>query len=99
MSKSSKQLKARNLARQEAVLFPPGRCIHMYKLPASVQCVEVPCTFFNEFDVTSTVVENHKPMSSEGYYLTLLQYLRTRSGDPKRLFENDLTSLPPPANQ
>mmetsp|Transcript_1554 Transcript_1554/g.3432 ORF Transcript_1554/g.3432 Transcript_1554/m.3432 type:complete len:568 (-) Transcript_1554:1208-2911(-) len=99
MSKNSKWFKARSLARQEVLLFPPGRCLHMYNLPTSVQCVEVPCTFFNEFDATSTMVDNHKPMSSTGYYVTLLQYLRTRSGDPKRLFENNLICLPPPANQ
>lgn len=52
MARSAKRMRERGLERQKVVLFPPGRCIHMYRDGVGVSCVQVPCTFFNQLDVT-----------------------------------------------
>lgn len=99
IAKHSAMMKALNLRRQKVVLFPPGRCLHMYRDDVGVSCVEVPCTFFNEFDVTRTMIDNHKPLSSTGYCFAMLEHMRVRLGNPHFRFKNDMRNLPPPANR
>lgn len=43
----------------EVVLYPPGKCIHLYRDGTGISGAYVPCTFFNEIDVNRTMILDH----------------------------------------
>jgi len=45
--------------RAQPVLFPPGKCLHLYRDGRGVSCSYVPATFFSELDVTRTMLDDH----------------------------------------
>lgn len=49
----------------DVVLFPPGKCIHVYRDGTGVSGAYVPCTFFNEIDVNRTMIMDHG--TADGY--------------------------------
>lgn len=49
----------------DVVLYPPGKCLHMYRDGVGVSAAYVPCTFFKEIDVTRTMLLDHG--TSDGY--------------------------------
>ncbi len=49
----------------EVVLFPPGKCIHLYRDGAGISGAYVPCTFFQEIDVSRTLIVDHG--TADGY--------------------------------
>jgi hypothetical protein len=53
--------------------------------------VEVPCTLFNEFDVTRTMVDDH--LVPTGYNMVLLETMRSHLKDTQFEFRNDVMTL------
>ena len=49
----------------DVVLYPPGKCLHLYRDGVGVSAAYVPCTFFKEIDVTRTMLVDHG--TSDGY--------------------------------
>lgn len=81
----------RGLPRRELELFPPGKCIHLYRDGIGISAVEVPCTFFNELDVTRTMVDDH--LIPSGYNRLFLELTRMHKHDSKFQFPNDVMAL------
>lgn len=77
--------------RAEVVLFPPGRCIHVYRDGVGVSACEVPCDFFDELDVTRTMLEDH--LTVPGYDKMLTELMRAHNGDSTFAFKNDVAGL------
>ena len=77
--------------RQEVVLFPPGKCIHVYRDGVGVSACEVPCDFFNEIDVTRTMVDDHLTVS--GYDKLLTELMRAHQSNSHFRFRNDVPGL------
>jgi hypothetical protein len=46
-------------------LYPPGKCIHLFRDGAGISATYVPCTFFKALDVSRTMVQDH--MINMGY--------------------------------
>jgi hypothetical protein len=53
--------------------------------------VEVPCTLFNEFDVTRTMVDDH--LVPTGYNTLLLETMRSHLKDSQFEFRNNVMAL------
>ena len=53
--------------------------------------VEVPCTLFQEFDISRTMVDDH--LVPTGYNPILLETMRTHLKDSRFEFKNDVASL------
>ena len=70
--------------RQDVVLFPPGKCIHIYRDGVGVSACEVPCDFFKEIDVTRTMVDDH--LTVPGYDKLLTELMRAHLSDSKFRF-------------
>ncbi|KAG7347293.1 lipase class 3 [Nitzschia inconspicua] len=87
--KNAKPLK--DLPRREVILYPPGKCIHFYRDGVGIAAVEVPCTLFNEFDVTRTMVDDH--LVPTGYNALLLEAMRSHLKDTQFQFRNDVMEL------
>lgn len=49
----------------DVVLYPPGKCLHLYRDGVGVSAAHVPCTFFKEIDVTRTMILDHG--TADGY--------------------------------
>jgi hypothetical protein len=79
------------LQRKEVQLWPPGRCIHFYRDGVGVSVVQTPCTLFNEFDVSRTMLDDH--LIPTGYEPILLESIRTHLKNPHFQFKNDVLSL------
>ena len=45
--------------RMEPVLFPPGKCIHIYRDGYGISGAVVPCSFFEELNISRRMVEDH----------------------------------------
>mmetsp|Transcript_12606 Transcript_12606/g.29780 ORF Transcript_12606/g.29780 Transcript_12606/m.29780 type:complete len:686 (+) Transcript_12606:199-2256(+) len=60
--------------RLEPILYPPGRCIHLYRDGIGISGSYVPCTFFNEIDVARTMFDDH--LISSGYRRIFLAMMR-----------------------
>ena len=77
--------------RQEVVLFPPGKCIHIYRDGVGVSACEVPCDFFKEIDVTRTMVDDH--LTVPGYDKLLNELMRAHLCDSQFQFRNNVPGL------
>jgi hypothetical protein len=77
--------------RSEVVLFPPGKCVHLYRDGVGVSAVYVPCDFFNEIDVTRTLLNDHR--TGPGYNGLLLEFVRLTNNDFYFKFNNDVKSI------
>ena len=53
--------------------------------------MEVPCTLFNEFDVTRTMVDDH--LVPTGYNMLLLETMRSHLKDTQFEFRNNVMAL------
>lgn len=76
-----------NPKRMEVVLFPPGRCIHFYRDGFGVTGSIVPCTFFDELEVTRRLVDDH--LFDSGYIKIFLELMRQYRNDNYYTFEAD----------
>ena len=74
--------------RMEVVLFPPGKCIHLYRDGVGISGCYVPCTFFNEVDVSRTMVEDH--LVPPGYNKLLHELMRDHLGMINFRFRNEI---------
>jgi hypothetical protein len=79
------------LQRKELELYPPGKCIHLYRDGVGISAVEVPCTFFNQLDVTRTMVDDH--LVPTGYNRVFHELMRSHTNDSKFVFRNDVMAL------
>jgi len=68
-------IQRKSLKRSHVVLFPPGRCLHVYRDGVGTSCCWVPCDFFSEIDVTRTMFQDH--FAVEGYDLLFNELLRS----------------------
>jgi hypothetical protein len=81
----------KGLKRREIELYPPGKCVHMYRDGIGISMVEVPCTFFNEIDVARTMIDDH--LIPPGYNRLLLEMMRAHKNDSKFIFRHDVNAL------
>jgi hypothetical protein len=58
----------------DVVLFPPGKCIHLYRDGTGISGAYVPCTFFNEIDVNRTMILDHG--TADGYDTVFHELMR-----------------------
>ena len=63
----------------KVVLFPPGKCIHLYNDGPSYSASYVPCTFFDKIDVTRTMLNDHR--TGGGYSRVLHEMMRSHLDD------------------
>jgi len=73
--------------RAENILYPPGTCIHFYRDGAGITGSETPCTFFNELDVSRTMIDDH--LIDQGYRRIFLEVMRQYKRDHHFSFEED----------
>ncbi|KAL9179224.1 hypothetical protein ACHAXT_008514 [Thalassiosira profunda] len=71
--------------KMEPVLFPPGKCVHFWRDGSGISGTYVPCTFFNEIDVSRTMIEDH--LISSGYRRVFLNLMRDYHKDDHFSFE------------
>eukprot|EP00592_Proboscia_alata_P014162 CAMPEP_0194392408 /NCGR_PEP_ID=MMETSP0174-20130528/121681_1 /TAXON_ID=216777 /ORGANISM="Proboscia alata, Strain PI-D3" /LENGTH=590 /DNA_ID=CAMNT_0039187779 /DNA_START=39 /DNA_END=1811 /DNA_ORIENTATION=+ len=71
--------------RMKPELFPPGECIHFYRDGYGISGSYTPCAFFNEIDVTRTMVEDH--YIDTGYRRLFLELMRQYHNDQQFSFE------------
>jgi hypothetical protein len=71
--------------RVKPILFPPGRCIHIYRDGSGVSGCVSPCTFFGEIDMSRRMIQDHKIKS--GYRQIFLELMRQVHDDPHFKFE------------
>jgi hypothetical protein len=76
--------------RMDVVLFPPGKCIHFYRDGVGVTGSIVPCTFFDELEVTRRLVDDH--LFESGYKKIFLDLMRQYHNDNLYAFENEKTA-------
>jgi len=67
-------IRGQSSERLDTVLYPPGSCIHFYRDGMSVSGSYVPCDFFDEIDVSRTMVEDH--FMARGYRKIFLEVMR-----------------------
>ena len=77
--------------RADVQLFPPGKCIHMFRNGQGVSMHYVPCDFFDQFDVCYTMVDDH--LIPSGYNRLLHELARERNKDSTFCFRNDVNVL------
>lgn len=77
--------------RADIQLFPPGKCIHMYRNGEGVSMQYVPCDFFNGFDVCYTMVDDH--LIPSGYNRLFHEVARQKNRDSTFFFRNDVNAL------
>lgn len=77
--------------RSEVELFPPGKCIHLYRDGQGVSMHYVPCEFFSEFDMCYTMVDDH--LIPTGYNRLLHEVARQKNNDSTFFFRNDVAKL------
>lgn len=65
--------------------------MHIYRDGVGVSACEVPCDFFDELDVTRTMVDDHLTVS--GYDKMLTELMRAHLCDSKFQFTNDVPGL------
>lgn len=73
--------------RLEPLLYPPGKCVHLYRDGFGISGNEVPCTFFSEIDVNRRMIHDH--LVDTGYQLIFLDLMREHHGDHYFQFEID----------
>ena len=67
----------------EVVLYPPGKCLHLYRDGVGISAAYVPCTFFKEIDVTRTMLLDHG--TTDGYDKIFHEMMR---GHLKQIYFN-----------
>ncbi|KAL3940536.1 MAG: hypothetical protein SGBAC_004939 [Bacillariaceae sp.] len=65
--------------RAEPVLYPPGKCIHLYRDGFGISGNVVPCTFFSELDIHRRMLHDHTV--DAGYQLIFLDLMRQHHED------------------
>ena len=78
--------------RLPQVLYPPGTCIHVFRDGFGYTGSYTPCDFFNQVDVTRTLLDDH--MILPGYHRAFLQMLRDRLKNVHFDFQHDIMALP-----
>jgi hypothetical protein len=76
--------------RMQPLLFPPGKCIHLYRDGFGISGNVVPCTYFNEIDVHRRMIHDH--LVDSGYQLIFLGLMRQHHGDHYFQFDSDNSS-------
>lgn len=72
--------------KMDLLLFPPGKCIHFYRDGVGVAGSIVPCTYFDEIEVTKRLVDDHSLQS--GYnkiILDLMSQNQNEKENPSRV--------------
>jgi len=64
--------------RAKVELFPPGEILHIYRDGRGVSAAYAPCDFFDEIDVSRTMIDDHL---ISGYDKIFLELLRDYHGD------------------
>jgi hypothetical protein len=77
--------------RMEPLLFPPGKCIHFYRDGFGISGNVVPCTFFDELDISRRMIHDH--LFHTGYQLIFLDLMRQHHNDHYFRFEVDETRV------
>ena len=72
--------------RLEPLLFPPGNCIHLWRNGSGISGSIVPGTFFDEVDISRTMIDDH--LCESGYRATFLQLMRQHHNDPHFRFDS-----------
>lgn len=75
--------------RLDVELFPPGRCIHLYRDGVGISGCYVPNTFFSEIELSRRMTDDH--LFHTGYQKTLLEVVRQQTGDHHFHFEEDVS--------
>ena len=79
--------KAITTKRLKPILYPPGKCIHLYRDGFGISGNEVPCTFFNTLDVNRRMIHDH--LYDSGYQLIFLDLMRQHHNDHYFQFDID----------
>mmetsp|Transcript_37693 Transcript_37693/g.53158 ORF Transcript_37693/g.53158 Transcript_37693/m.53158 type:complete len:564 (-) Transcript_37693:56-1747(-) len=77
--------------RRKPVLFPPGTCIHLYRDGIGFSGTYTPCSFFDQIDVTRTMVDDH--LIPTGYHRAFLDLLRDSKKDLNFDFDHDVMAI------
>lgn len=80
------KVKQKTTKRMEPILFPPGECIHLWRDGSGISGNVVPGSFFDELDISRTMVDDH--LSKTGYGGIFLQLMRQHHDDPHLRFES-----------
>ena len=75
-------------SKVDVVLYPPGKCIHLYRDGAGISGGYVPCTFFNEIEFSRTMLLDH--MTSKGYDRVFHELMRDFLNDIRFNFRHDI---------
>jgi len=73
--------------RVEPVLYPPGKCVHLYRDGFGISGNVVPCTFFSELDINRRMLHDHTV--DAGYQLIFLDLMRQHHEDHYFQFEKE----------
>lgn len=74
--------------RVKQVLIPPGTCIHLFRDGIAVSGTYTPCDFFNEVDISRTMLDDHYTLP--GYHRLFLELARMNQKDLHFKFEHDI---------
>lgn len=77
--------------RSTVQLFPPGKCIHMFRDGQGVSLRYTPCDFFRDFDVCFTMVDDH--LVSTGYNRLFHEFVRDKNKNSRFFFRNNVNVL------
>lgn len=73
----------------DIVLFPPGKCIHLYADgTGGYSGTYVPCTFFDRIDVNRTMIDDH--MTASGYSRVFHEVMRNHLDDYRFTFPHNV---------
>ena len=84
---SESMILPRTEERGKVELFPPGKCIHIYRDGVGFSGTYVPNSFFSEIDVTRRMLDDH--VFHSGYQQTFLELMRQHRGDHHFRFGED----------
>ena len=73
--------------RLDTILYPPGSCVHFYRDGVSISGSYVPCNFFNEIDVSRTMINDH--LITSGYRRIFLEVMRSSLADDNFRFDRE----------
>jgi hypothetical protein len=73
--------------RMKPILFPPGKIYHFYRDGFGISGNVVPCTFFDELDMSRRMIHDH--LLFGGYELIFLDMMREQHKDHYFQFEID----------
>lgn len=67
------RIKDKTTKRMDPILYPPGKCIHFYRDGVAVSGALTPATFFNEIDISRTMIEDHIISGYRGIFLDVMR--------------------------